>query len=96
MKKDNTFAIVVIIVLVLLLFGGFGYGMMGYGGLGYRGMMNYRYDIMGGFYWSGLMWIFGWLLMMLSIFALVLFIIWLVKQLQNSGGKNVKGKQNGK
>ena len=92
MKEDNAFLIAVVIILVLLLFGGFGYGMMGYGGLGYRGMMNYRYDMTRDSYGFGFMWIFGWLLMVLSIIALVLFIMWLVKQLQSSGGRNVKRK----
>ena len=74
MKNDNTLIIVVIIILVLFLFGGF--GMMGFGG----GMINSFY---GGF---GFMW-FGWLFMILITIALVLFILWIVKQLQNSGGK---------
>ena len=82
MKKENNAVIVaVIVLLILLIFGGF--GMMGFGN--YGGMMNWGY---GGF---GTMWIFGWLIMSLVVIALVLFIMWLVKQLQNS--ENHRGRK---
>jgi len=73
MEQDNTLAIVLIVILILFLF--FGFGMMGFNGSG--GMMgNLGYDFFG-------MWIFGWLFMALISIALVLFIVWLVKQLQS-------------
>ncbi len=68
-KQDNTLTWVIIAVLAVLLFGGF--GMMGFP---FGGMM-YGYGFSG-------MWIFGWLVMVLILVALVLFILWLVKQLQ--------------
>jgi len=71
MKQDNNALIaVIIIIIVLALFGSF--GMMGYGG----GMMSGFYS---GF---GFMWLFMTALWILIIVALVLFIAWLVKQLQ--------------
>ncbi|PIN90288.1 hypothetical protein COU57_03885 [Candidatus Pacearchaeota archaeon CG10_big_fil_rev_8_21_14_0_10_32_14] len=40
---------------------------------------------MGGYGYSGVGAVFGWIMMILVIVALVLFIVWLVKQLQNNG-----------
>ena len=55
MKIDNnTLAILLVVVLVVLLFGGFGFGMMSFGG----GMMN-------GYYNFG--WIFNVLILILII-----------------------------
>ena len=71
MKTEETIAIVLIVVLAMFLFGGFGWGMMGYGGYG---MMNGFYSGFG---------FFGWLFHLAIFVALVLLIIWLVKQLQN-------------
>jgi len=72
-KNNNTIFIVIIIILAVLLFGGFGYGMMGFNGWNMGSMMyGFNYGI-------------GWLVMILIVVALVLFILWLVKQLQ--GGK---------
>ena len=70
MRENNTLIIVIAVILALLLFGGF--GMMGYGG----GMMSGFYS---GF---GFMWLFMTALWILILVALVLFIAWLVKQLQ--------------
>jgi len=71
MKNENMLMWVLGLVVVFFLFGGF--GMMGFGGTyGYGGMMS-------GF---GSMWLFGWLFMTLITVALVLFIVWLVRQLQ--------------
>jgi len=77
-KTNNTiWILVLIIVLVLVLFvapignnrwGGF-CGMMGV----YSGsMMNYGFGMMGGL---------GWLYMAILFITLILFIIWIVKQL---------------
>ena len=72
-KNDNTLAI----VLIVLLFGGFGFGMMG--NYGSPWMCSH----MGGIwcYWptGGL---FMLIMPALIIVALVLFIVWLVKQIQ--------------
>jgi len=73
MKNENMLMWVLGLVVVFFLFGGFG-GMMSFGGssYGFGGMMS-------GF---GSMWMFGWLFMTLITVALVLFIVWLVRQLQ--------------
>ena len=78
MSDENNWIIVLAVLIAVLLFGGF--GMMGFGGIGYGmyGMMSWLY---GGF---GFMWVFGFILMSLFIIALVLLILWLIKQL---GGK---------
>ncbi len=75
-KEDNTLIIVIGVVLTLFLFGGF--GMMGFGGMG---------GMMGGFYSGFGMSLFGWLFRILGIIALVLFIVWIIKQIQDSGEK---------
>ncbi len=67
-KQNNALTWSVIAVIIILLFGGF--GMMGFP---FGGMMY-------GF--SG-MWIFGWLFMVLILVALVLFIIWLIKEISD-------------
>src|SRR3989344_2341178 len=74
LNEETTVAIVLAVVL-LLLFGGF--GMMGFGGWG---MMNWFYPDF------GFSWIFMLVIRVLVIVALVLFILWLIRQL-NSGGK---------
>jgi len=66
MTENNTL-IIVIIAILFFLFSGF--GMMGFG------------SMMGNYSFSG-MWIFGFLFMALILVALVLFIVWLIKQLQ--------------
>ena len=74
MKNNETLILVIaIIAAVVLLFGGFGMGFGGYG----SGMMGMMY----GTYGSGMMFV-GWLYGILILVALVLFIVWLVKQLQ--------------
>ena len=77
MKTEETVAIVLIVVLAMFLFGGFGWGMMGYGNYG---MMS---GLFSGFGFS----LFAWLYHAVILIALILLIIWLVKQLQNSGGR---------
>lgn len=67
MAKNNFAPIGVLILVILLVFGGF--GMMGPGG-----MMGYGFG-----FGIGLL---GWLFMILFVIAFVLFIVWLVKQIQ--------------
>lgn len=43
--------------------------------------------MMGGAYGYGLGFIFGWIFMILVTIAVVLLIIWLIKQINNNGGK---------
>jgi len=74
-RNDETAVAIVLAVVLLLLFGGF--GMMGFGGWG---MMNWFYPDF------GFSWIFMLVIRVLVIVALVLFILWLIRQL-NSGGK---------
>ena len=79
MKNENLIIGIGVLVFVVLLFGGFG-GMMSFGGgssYGFGGMMNMMY----GTYGSGMMF-FGWIYGILILVALILFIAWLVKQLQ--------------
>jgi len=75
MKDNNNLLIgILVAVAVFLVLGvsGFGGMMSGYGMMG-----NWNYGFGG-------MWVFGWLFMILVIIALLLFIVWLVKQLQNT------------
>ena len=73
MKNNETMVWVIVIVAVLVLvFGGLGMGFGGYGGM--MGMMY-------GTYGSGMMF-FGWLYGVLILVALVLFIVWLARQIQ--------------
>ena len=71
-RNNEIITIVIVVAVLLALFGWFGI------------VNTSSYGMMGGFRF---MWIFGWLFMMLVIVALVLFIIWLVNQLQNPKGK---------
>lgn len=84
-QKDTLLIAVLVFLFVLVFFGGF--GMMGFGEFG--GMMggygnNYMCSHMGGIwcYWPS----FGWIINILIVVALVLFIIWIVKQIQNGNG----------
>jgi len=73
MKDNNNLLIGIIIAVVVFLI----LGMSGFGGMmgGYGMMGNLGYGFGG-------MWIFGFLFMTIILVALVLFILWLVKQLQ--------------
>ncbi len=73
MKDRDVLIWSIVAVVILLFFSGF--GVMGWGG--YGGMMGMMY----GTYGSGMM-AFGWIYGILILAALVLFIAWLVKQLQ--------------
>jgi len=84
-KEQPLLLVVIIALIVLVVFGGA--GMMSFGNFsGYGRMMNYGYGMMGGSYGYGLgfgaMWLFGTLMMILVVVALVLLILWLIKQLQ--------------
>ena len=78
MKDNNLFIRIIIAVAVFLLLGMFGFGGMMGGGYGMMGNLGYGF---------GYMWIFGFLFMTLILIALVLFILWLVKQLQDDKGR---------
>ncbi len=76
MKTENLVLMIVLIILALFVFSNlFGYGTRGYN-YGMMGMMN---NFFGGF---GFMWLYGSLFMILIFVALVLFVVWLVRQLQ--------------
>jgi len=79
MENNNDLLVgIIIAVAVFLLLGMFGFG----------GMMDGGYGMMGNWaYGFGYMWIFGFLFMALILVALILFIIWLVKQLQGDNDK---------
>lgn len=74
MKTENLILSIVIAFLAVFVISLLS-GMMSYNSYGI-GMMG---NFFGGF---GFMWLFGWLFMILILVALVLFIIWMVKQLQ--------------
>ncbi len=71
MKQDNSLIWIVIAVAALLLAGSLGFSGMGYG------MMGMMY----GNYGTGMMF-FGWIFGVLILVALILFIMWLAKQIQ--------------
>jgi uncharacterized membrane protein len=79
MKTENLILTIVIAIVAIFaistLFNSFSYGNYGYGMMG----------MMGNFWGGGFgsMWLFGWLFMPLIVIALVLFIAWLVQQLQH-------------
>jgi len=73
MKNNEAVIGIIAAVVGLFLISIFTAPMLGYTRYGY-GMMSYGF---------GSMWLFGWLFMVLVIVALVLLIMWLVKQLQN-------------
>jgi len=62
-KQGNNLAWIIIVVLVVLLFSGFG-------------MMGFPFGF-------NMMYSFGWLFMILVLVALVLFIVWLIKEILN-------------
>ena len=78
MEDNNLLIGIIIAVVIFLVFGMFGFGGMMGGGYGMMGNWNYSF---------GGMWIFGFLFMALIIVALLLFILWLIKQLQNDNKK---------
>jgi len=81
MKDNNLIIWIIIAVVVFSLLGMFGFG----------GMMGGTYGMMGNWNYSlGSIWIFGFLFMALILIALVLFILWLVRQLQGDNRKNIK------
>ena len=73
MKDSNNLLIGILVAVAVFLV----LGMSGFGGMmgGYGMMGNWSYGFGG-------MWVFGWLFMTLVLIALILFIIWLVNQLQ--------------
>ncbi len=73
MKNNEIITIIIVVAILLFLFSLFGmFGANSYG------MMGSGFNFM---------WIFGWIFMTLIIISLVLFIFWLIKQLQNPRGK---------
>jgi uncharacterized membrane protein len=71
MEKNNSLMWVVIAAVALLLLISFGFRGAGYG------MMGMMY----GSYGYGMLF-FGWIFGILSLVAVVLFIVWIVKQLE--------------
>jgi uncharacterized membrane protein len=53
----------------------------------HHGMMSSFY----GGHGYGFMWIFGWIFMLLVFIALILFIVWLIKQIQEPVRKSYNG-----
>ncbi|MEK6910574.1 MAG: hypothetical protein AABW82_02265 [Nanoarchaeota archaeon] len=72
-NKENIITFFILLLVVFFIFGGF--GMISFDSYNSSGMMgNFGYGFGG-------MWIFGFLFMTLISVALVLFILWLIKQL---------------
>ncbi len=83
MKNESLILIIVGVVALFLIVGvmtnvAYGSQYSGYGGM--MGMM----------YGGGFSWIFGWLFMGLIFVALILFIMWMMQQLEQNGGKRKK------
>jgi hypothetical protein len=77
-KMNRTELIIIIAIVAVFLLGGIGMIFnSGYSGYGMMG--GYNYGMMSGFFF------FGWIFMLLIVIALVLFILWLIRELQ--GGK---------
>jgi flagellar biogenesis protein FliO len=82
MKNDNILVAVMVVVIALLLFGGF--GMMGFGGFGHMGYGSQTLcSNVGGIwcYWPNWMGVFSFLFMILIFVVMTLLIIWLARQL---------------
>jgi uncharacterized membrane protein len=74
MKDNNQWIWIIVAVCAVLLI-----SFLGFAGMGGYGMMGGFYGNMMSGFGMGL---FGWLFMFLIIIALVLFIVWLIKQIQ--------------
>src|SRR3989344_4502163 len=81
MEKNEIIIVVILVVIFTLLISGFGMmGFSNYGGFNNYGMGSMMQGMFG--YGFGFMWFFGLLFWILIVVAIVLFIIWLIKQLQ--------------
>ena len=76
--ENRELNLVLIVIGVLVLMGFIFSPMMGFG------KYRYGYGMMSGYYFGGT-WIFMTIICILVIIALVLFILWIVKQLQING-----------
>lgn len=77
-SNDKIFLVVLIGLFALVILGSYGMNRGGYGFNGACGMMGGIWC-----YWPS----FGWIIQVLVAIALVLLIIWIVRQLQTQGGK---------
>ncbi len=93
-SKTNLWMVVAVIAIVLLLFNGFGYGMMGgYGS--YGGMMSWMFG-------NPIGWIFGFAVMIIVWGLAIVILVYFIKMISESlnqqkpynGGKNGKRKNN--
>lgn len=75
MENTRTWFIIAVVVLIALLFIPWGGMMYGYNTYGYRGMMGMMYSYGGN--------VFGPIVMVVFLIAAVLLIVWLVDQLQH-------------
>lgn len=77
MKNENLIIVIIIAIILIFIFGNFSPF--------YKGMMA-PYGMMFGYYssWAGFFMMAIWILV---IIALVLFILWLIQQLQNKSGR---------
>ncbi|HLF54086.1 MAG TPA: hypothetical protein VI544_02810 [Candidatus Nanoarchaeia archaeon] len=77
MKTEQIVLISAIVVITIAIF-----GFVSQSGTTNFDYGNYGYGMMGNFFMGfGFMWMFGFLFMTLIIIALVLFIIWMAKQI---------------
>jgi uncharacterized membrane protein len=84
MKNEEIIIVIVAVIFGLFILAGAFGGMMGYNYNSGYGMMSGFYGMMSPF---GGMWFFGGLFMSLVVIALILFIFWLIKQIQKSEDK---------
>ena len=73
MKNNQTLMWILVVVIIVLFFGGFGMIGFPFGGM-MSGMFGYNY---------GFMPLFGWIYMTLVTVALIMLVIWLFQQIQN-------------
>lgn len=91
-NQTNWWMVVAIIAIVLLLFNGFGYGMMGWGSYGgYGGMMSWMFGNPFG-------WVLGFAMMIILWGLAIVILIYFIKMISGSLNqqKSLKGSKNGK
>ncbi|MEK6847294.1 MAG: hypothetical protein AABY16_03950 [Nanoarchaeota archaeon] len=92
-NKTNWWMVVAIVAIVLLLFNGFGYGMMGWGGGygGYGGMMSWMFGNPFG-------WVLGFATMIVLWGLAIVILVYFIKMISESLNqrKSSLGEKNGK
>lgn len=74
-KDNNVLVIALIIIIVLFIFGGYGWSVMGSSNFGMWQMMLGSYGYNPGY-------VFAWIFHIVFFVAFVLLIVWLIKQIE--------------